>query len=209
MSNFRKVCEFHEKMGVRRDGDPGALPGEIDPSALELLKAARDQIRRTSNGDWLPFRLEFMLEELIEYADAARAGDLEGQLDALVDLAYVVYGTADQHGFDEFDAAFETVHRANLEKERGTAGTSKRRSPFDVVKPPGWEPPDLSIFTLPRAERARIRGATAEPVDVIEAEVIDLDGRPSSTRIEFVDNTFEDDEDDDDPRPTRRGFFNL
>jgi len=69
------------------------------------------------------------------------------QLDALVDLAYVVLGTAFMHGFD-FNEAWRRVHAANMQKVRATSpDVSKRNSSLDVVKPEGWTPPDLSDLT--------------------------------------------------------------
>ena len=73
--------------------------------------------------------------------------DKAGQLDALVDLAYVVLGTAHLQGFD-FDEAFKRVHEANMKKEKSVASSNpnyKGRDPrFSVTKPEGWEAPDLS-----------------------------------------------------------------
>lgn len=120
------------------------------------------------------FRINFMLEELKEYAECTgfseisdvlsclcsdikekasgvidRAGrrDFHGQLDALVDLSYVLHGTALFHGFRRFDEAFATVHAANMAKERAErAEQSKRGSTFDVIKPIGWKAPVLTEY---------------------------------------------------------------
>jgi len=69
---------------------------------------------------------------------------MEQQLDALVDLVYVALGTAVLSGFD-FEEAWRRVHRANMLKVKPRKGQyTKRRSAFDIVKPPGWQAPDLS-----------------------------------------------------------------
>jgi predicted HAD superfamily Cof-like phosphohydrolase len=168
-ANFvEDVRAFHEKMGVAYDGDPRPLPGSpLNRGAVELLKAARQQLQRASDGSHLPFRVGFLLEEVIEYIDAVRAGDLAGQLDALVDLVYIAIGTAYTQGLP-FDAAWVRVHAANLRKERGTATTSKRKSPFDVVKPAGWAPPDLTDLVRPRSVRT---AATVAAVERLRAEL--------------------------------------
>ena len=108
------------------------------------------------------FRLKFMMEELTEWKDeqdglveALTADDgnpdhrrmslgLHQQLDALVDLTYVVLGTAYlQFGPDVFHEAWKRVQAANMAKVRAqSADESKRGSTFDVVKPAGWTPPD-------------------------------------------------------------------
>ncbi len=70
--------------------------------------------------------------------------DLEKQLDALVDLMYVLLGTSYLQGFD-LKEAWNRVHAANMTKIRTErADDSKRGSVYDVVKPEGFRPPDLS-----------------------------------------------------------------
>jgi predicted HAD superfamily Cof-like phosphohydrolase len=83
-------------------------------------------------------RHAFLQEELDEFKRAVDSQDLEEQVDALVDLVYVAKGTALMLGVD-WDRHWEEVHRANLSKERGV---TKRGAKVDLVKPPGWRPPD-------------------------------------------------------------------
>lgn len=84
-------------------------------------------------------RLRLMQEEMLEYIRAVDSMNPERTLDGLVDLAYVVIGTAAEYGFD-FDEAWRRVHAANMKKEHGSSG----RMPNDAVKPPDWKAPDLS-----------------------------------------------------------------
>ena len=143
------IERFHEKFGLEYMGNPRELPVDI---AL--------------------FRLGFMIEELAEYAIssgftniARRLNDLheeikvkarwtcnqneggrniETQFDSLIDLIYVALGTNHLHGF-EFNEGWRRVHEANMAKERvDVPGNSKRNSSFDVIKPKGWKPADLS-----------------------------------------------------------------
>lgn len=95
--------------------------------------------------DVADFRIKFMQEELNEYIKATAEGDMEGQLDALVDLVYVALGTAYLSGFP-FQAAWDEVHSCNMMKMRaGPNGEgSKRGSPHDVIKPEGWKGPNYS-----------------------------------------------------------------
>jgi predicted HAD superfamily Cof-like phosphohydrolase len=121
MNLYDLIKEFHVKFELEYKDKPRTLP-------LELRH----------------FRIDFMEEELVEYIEASHSGNLEKQLDALVDLVYVALGTAHMQGFD-FNEAFKRVHEANMKKIRATnAESSKRKSAFDVIKPPGWSPPDLS-----------------------------------------------------------------
>src|SRR6185369_15077694 len=116
---FQDVLDFARKFNL-----PGVSPGDLLP---------RD-VRR--------FRVTLMREELREYEEAETA---EQELDALVDLTYVVLGTAAAHGFD-FSEAWRRVHAANMAKVRAQpdGSDSARGSGHDVVKPPGWKPADLS-----------------------------------------------------------------
>jgi predicted HAD superfamily Cof-like phosphohydrolase len=85
----------------------------------------------------LDHRLAFIREELQEYEEAHARGDLAACLDALVDLAYVVLGSAHYHHFP-FDEAWFLVHAANLTKVPGPS----QRFGRDALKPPGFCPPD-------------------------------------------------------------------
>jgi len=92
------------------------------------------------------YRLKFLKEELQELEDAYAEGDLAKFADALVDLDYVTLGTAHFCGLN-FDAHWDEVQRANMEKERGPSGKPRASGPgiddaFEVRKPPGWRPPD-------------------------------------------------------------------
>lgn len=144
---FRDVGAFHQKFGLEPTKDPGhRLPDAV-----------------------LKFRVKFMLEELQEYATALGGEvttslfpsekyedvlelnihapekfDPELALDALADLIYVALGTAYLHRFD-LNEAFRRIQEKNMQKVRAaSADDSKRGSTFDVVKPPGWTPPDHS-----------------------------------------------------------------
>ena len=121
---MKDIEEFHKKFCLDYDGPPRELPQELGA-----------------------FRFRFMDEELQEYSTADLAGDLEGQLDALVDLCYVAMGTAYLQGFtpERFAEAWSRVHAANMSKVRTKREEdSKRGSTYDVVKPQGWTPPVLS-----------------------------------------------------------------
>lgn len=113
----KDIQDFHEKFLLNYDGRPRLLDKDISD-----------------------FRIKFLLEELIEYTTCVEKAD---KLDALVDLVYVALGTSYLHGFD-FREAWRRVHDANMKKVRcERPGDSSRGSTFDVIKPPGWQPPFL------------------------------------------------------------------
>ena len=121
---FRDVYEFHKKFGVFENYQPSALTA----STFE-------------------FRRKFLQEELDEFIAANANADLEGMLDAMIDLIYVAAGTMTMMGFTHLQQveAWRRVHAANMEKTRvPSAEHSKRGSGYDVIKPDGWKAPDLS-----------------------------------------------------------------
>lgn len=64
------------------------------------------------------------------------------RLDALADQLYVLLGTAIAYDlYDVLAEAFWRVHEANMAK---FGPGSQTRADGKVLKPPGWQPPDLS-----------------------------------------------------------------
>ena len=146
-TNFDAVGEFHTKFGLPSVSQQGAYPRHPD-----------DELRM--------FRVRFLIEELREYMEAQglklvgdeygnldivkiddalfKAPDHAGMFDALLDLAYVTHGAAHIHGYPWQDG-WDLVQEANMTKERATsAEQSSRGGTWDVIKPPGWTPPDIA-----------------------------------------------------------------
>lgn len=104
------------------------------------------------NPELQEFRIKFMQEELDEYIKACEHGDLEGQFDALIDLAYVVLGTAFLQALPFAEGWFR-VHQANMRKVRARSDSeSKRGTSYDIIKPEGWQPPVLADLIRKEAE---------------------------------------------------------
>lgn len=109
-----------------------------------------------ANREAQEYRIRFLAEELAELVEALADGDRVKAFDALLDLAYVTYGTALFAGITpaQWQAGMKTVHECNMAKERAlTATASKRGSTFDVIKPPGWTGPEArlkEILSWPR-----------------------------------------------------------
>ncbi|MDD2775535.1 MAG: hypothetical protein PHU06_06240 [Gallionella sp.] len=91
-------------------------------------------------------RINFMQEELTEFGEACELKDMELAFDALIDLEYVLLGTAIEMGLGGiFFDGFTEVHRANMVK---VIGTTHRGIAIDVTKPEGWVPPQLEKILL-------------------------------------------------------------
>lgn len=126
MSDFSDVGDFHRRFALHAsDRSPGPTGAEHDE---ELMR----------------FRIGFLHEELKEFIEALEKGDLAEAFDALIDLNYVSLGTAHLLGFP-WEDGWAAVQAANMAKQRAASdgSDSARGSSFDVVKPPGWTPPDI------------------------------------------------------------------
>lgn len=94
--------------------------------------------------DLMEFRLKFLKEEIRELEEAHASGDMEKALDALIDLDYVLKGTVYLMGMQRiFRHGWVRVHDANMKKELASEKNPSKRgfNQFDIVKPPGWQPP--------------------------------------------------------------------
>ena len=116
------LLEFNEAFEIPNLETPGLGPGEL----IEL-------------------RIKLLTEEVQEYAEAARSGDLVEVLDALADIGYILAGTIINHGMQHiYDDEFNEVHRSNMAKL--VNGKVIRRDDGKVLKPEGWQPPQLAQF---------------------------------------------------------------
>lgn len=123
LSGLESVRDFHRKFNIPVSDKPRLL-----------------------NEHLLEFRTKFLQEELDEFIEAHEQGNLADCGDALIDLVYVAYGTADIMGLP-WELMWAEVQQANMSKVRATSSDqSKRGTSFDVVKPAGWEPPDHTKY---------------------------------------------------------------
>jgi predicted HAD superfamily Cof-like phosphohydrolase len=89
------VKEFHKKFKVPVLKKPSLIP-----------------------KDRTKLRYELMKEEVEEYIQGVKNGDLENIAKELVDILYGVYGTILEHGLqDKIDKIFEEVHRSHMSKD--------------------------------------------------------------------------------------------
>ena len=87
-------------------------------------------------------RFDLMKEENEEFFKACEDNDIVEVLDAVVDQAYILYGTINQFGLqDLFEEAFELVHKNNLSKL--VDGKVIRNEFGKILKPANFVPVDL------------------------------------------------------------------
>lgn len=89
--------------------------------------------------------LSLIDEEHKELHDAVEANDRVEQLDALVDILVVTMGAIRAGGFDG-EGAWNEVMRTNFAKIDSATGKVRKREDGKVLKPEGWEPPQLAKF---------------------------------------------------------------
>lgn len=139
----KDINDMHAKFGVHKWANEKLVQGDFN--TLHKL---------------LEFRLNFLVEELIETGTAAgmklvltdsgykfvqnpdaTGVDAEEVVDGLVDLCVVAIGTLDVFNVDAYEA-WDAVHTANMSKEPGVKPS--RPNPLglpDLIKPQGWVAP--------------------------------------------------------------------
>ena len=84
-------------------------------------------------------------EEVGELEEAVMANDRVEQLDALVDILVVTVGAIRAGGFDG-EGAWKEVMDTNFAKIDANTGKVRKREDGKVLKPEGWQPPQLEKF---------------------------------------------------------------
>lgn len=89
--------------------------------------------------------LSLIDEEFGELVDAVAADDKVEQLDALVDILVVTIGAIRAAGWDG-EAAWKEVMNTNFAKIDADTGKVRKREDGKVLKPEGWQAPELAQF---------------------------------------------------------------
>ena len=89
--------------------------------------------------------LTLIHEEVSELVEAVQNSDKVEQLDALVDILVVTMGAIRAAGWDG-EGAWNEVMRTNFAKIDPDTGKVRKREDGKVLKPEGWQPPQLEQF---------------------------------------------------------------
>lgn len=89
--------------------------------------------------------IDLIHEEVDELAEAIANADRVEQLDALVDILVVTMGAIRAGGFDG-EGAWREVMATNFAKIDPDTGKVRKREDGKVLKPEGWQPPNLKPF---------------------------------------------------------------
>lgn len=150
-STLAAVMAFHEAFGLRGPTEP-KLPGNTEDE-VKLLTEISNELTRVANichdlaaqgQKNLNFlRLQLIVSEVAELAQALADEDVVETLDALTDITYVVDGSYDSFGLAPLKMiAFTEVHESNMSK-LGDDGKPILNSSGRVVKGPNYVPPNL------------------------------------------------------------------
>ena len=80
-----------------------------------------------------------------EYEELLNSKYREEELDACLDLIWVVLGYCYMRGYD-VEGGWKEVARSNLDKIDKVTGKVKKRDDGKVLKPNDWQPPKLETF---------------------------------------------------------------
>lgn len=111
----------------------------------EKFMRACDQSVEGFNADQFNMYLKLIEEESGELAEAIAAHHKVETLDALIDILVVTIGAIHSAGFDG-DGAWKEVMKTNFAKIDKETGKVRKRDDGKVLKPLGWEPPELAPF---------------------------------------------------------------
>ena len=141
------VREFHEKYGFPLD-KPIVVKDRLQYSyhvigdiLINLAKSIeKEAVDLQDQGDPLLYRVHLMIEELGELIKAISKNHDVEIFDGLIDLCYVVVGTAITFGFP-LNKGFEEVHKSNMTKAHPSEAGTRMRN-----KGEKFEPPDLEVL---------------------------------------------------------------
>jgi predicted HAD superfamily Cof-like phosphohydrolase len=111
----------------------------------EKFMKACDQSVGEFNKDQFNLYTSLIQEEVDELWTAKRNSDKVECLDALIDILVVTTGAIHSMGADA-EGAWKEVMSTNFAKIDKETGKVRKREDGKVLKPIGWEPPNLKPF---------------------------------------------------------------
>ncbi len=134
------VLDIEEKNGkiiMRRLENAMKMPVDVD-----TFQKACDQKPSSEN---IRLYIDLIKEEFDEFREAVEIQDEVEQLDACMDMIWVILGFCHMKGFN-VEGAWNEVARTNLNKINQETGKVEKDGNGKVMKPDGWQPPDLTSF---------------------------------------------------------------
>jgi predicted HAD superfamily Cof-like phosphohydrolase len=110
----------------------------------KFMRACDQSVGQINHAQFTLYH-ELIAEEFAELNSAVVAGDRVEQLDALLDILVVTIGAIHSMGADS-EGGWKEVMRTNFAKIDKKTGKVRKREDGKVLKPLGWEPPNLAGF---------------------------------------------------------------
>ena len=111
----------------------------------KFMAACDQTIGDSINEEQYVMYRDLIAEEVSELHEAVENNDRVEQLDALIDIMVVTIGALHSMGADA-EGAWKEVLRTNLAKIDPDTGKVIKRDDGKVLKPEGWQPPQLANF---------------------------------------------------------------
>lgn len=111
----------------------------------EKFMRACDQAVDDFNQNQFNMYLGLIEEEAEELSTAISNNDQVETLDALIDILVVTIGAIHSMGADA-EGAWNEVMRTNFAKIDPETGKVRKREDGKVLKPEGWQPPNLTSY---------------------------------------------------------------
>ena len=111
----------------------------------EKFMKACDQSVDDYNHGQVALYANLIDEEVSEFNQAYKQYDHKEMLDALIDIMVVTVGAIHSMGADA-KGAWQEVMRTNLAKIDPETGLVRRRADGKILKPEGWQPPELKRY---------------------------------------------------------------
>lgn len=121
------------------------LPPEVPMNLFADINTFQLACDQWPSNENYKMYLNLIKEEFEELQEAVEADDRKEQLDALIDILVVTIGAVIQGGF-EGEGAWDEVMRTNFAKIDPDTGKVRKREDGKVLKPEGWQPPNLDPF---------------------------------------------------------------
>ena len=112
------------------------------PLDVKMFLSACDQTPCIENASLYH---KLICEEFNEYIQAKNKNDEVEQLDACMDMIWVILGYCHMKQYD-IAGAWDEVVKTNMAKVDPHTGKVSRREDGKILKPEGWKPPDMSKF---------------------------------------------------------------
>lgn len=108
----------------------------------QMFMLASGQTTGIENVDQYKLYYSLIKEEVQELDDSTTRED---DVDALIDIMVVTIGALHSIGVD-VEGAWREVHNSNMAKVDADTGVVLRREDGKILKPEGWQPPNLKQY---------------------------------------------------------------